>query len=118
MVAIPQWDQRSVGGSTPSTHVARLGSKGITIIRRPLWAEGLHSKRRMPSGSIFLKACQIPVLAGVEEKRCQGGGFCKTLDPANENGVVTAGMGGFVGDFEGRTATGEYRSAPNTWLPG
>ena len=95
-----------------------LGSKGITIIRRPLWAQGQHSKRRTPPGSIFLKVSQLPVLAGVKKKRCQGRGFSETLDPADENGVVAASVGGFVGDFEGRAATGEYRRTANTRPPG
>ncbi len=75
----------------------------------------------MPSRRAFQSlSCraECAVLAGVKKKGGEFGGFAEILDPADENGVVAAGVGGFVGDFEGRAASGENRGAAAAGLPG
>ena len=61
---------------------------------------------------------QCPVLASVKEQRSEVDPLAEAFDPADENGVIAAGMGGFVGDFKGGTASGKNRCAADTGLPG
>ena len=59
----------------------------------------------------------MAVLAGVEEKRREVRGFAEFFDTANEDGVVTGQVRGFVGDFEAGAAGGKERHAAGTGLP-
>ncbi len=54
----------------------------------------------------------------MKEQRGKIGGFGKAFDAADEDGVIPAGMGGFVGHFEAGAATGENRGTATAGLPG
>lgn len=67
---------------------------------------------------MLARSGELSVLAGVEQQRGEIGSFGEALDTANEDGVVAADVGGFVGDLEHRAATGENRGAAGAGLPG
>lgn len=73
---------------------------------------------QMPAASMQPCSGQLPVLAGVEQQRGEVRGFAEAFDLADEDGVVTAGMGSLVGHFEHRAAAGEDRGAAGAGLPG
>lgn len=56
-------------------------------------------------------------MAGVEEQRGECRRFAEFLDTTDKDEMVATGMGGFVGDFEGRAAIREDRRAAGTRLP-
>ena len=45
----------------------------------------------------------------MEQERRHSGRFAESFDTADEDGVVAAGMGGFVGDFETGAAARQQR---------
>lgn len=61
--------------------------------------------------------CQATVLSGVEDQWITVGGMGKLFDPADEESVVPAEMGGFVGNHEMRTAIGEDGGASSCCSP-
>ena len=61
--------------------------------------------------------CQATVLPGVEDQWIAVAGMGKLFDPADEEGVVAAEVGGFVGNHEMRTAIGEDGGASRCGRP-
>ena len=53
----------------------------------------------------------------MEEERLSGGRLVEALDASDKDGVVAAGMAGFVGHLEGRTAIGEQRRPAEAGAP-
>lgn len=54
----------------------------------------------------------------MKKQRREIGCFGEAFDAADEDGVVAAGMGGFIDDFETGAATGEQRSTAEPGVPG
>lgn len=61
---------------------------------------------------------QPGVAPRMEEQRCLGDIFVVTLDPPDEDGVVTARKSSFIDHFKTGTAVWKNRSPPGAGLPG
>ena len=78
---------------------------------------GCHSKRRSGALQIVSAFCQPSILASVEKKGRQTGVFGVAFDATEEDDVVTALVGCFVGDLKNCTAIGQNRRTANTRVP-